>query len=95
VNEIELVGTMVADCFDIEYQELFTVKRFAEIETARRFMYYILNQHYNFSVTKLSEDFETTDTSIIFSLKHIAHWIKESELAKKDYFNIISKLEQL
>jgi chromosomal replication initiation ATPase DnaA len=54
VNEIELVGTMVADCFDIEYQELFTVKRFAEIETARRFMYYILNQNYNFSLTKLS-----------------------------------------
>lgn len=92
MNEIEKVGVAVADCFDIDYEDLFSAKWFIDIETARRFVYYILNQHYNFSVNRLCEEFEKTDTSINFGIKHIHNWIHNSEQASKDYNIIITKL---
>jgi len=87
-----LVSIAVADCFDLEYEQIFSTKSFIEIVTARRFVYYILNQHYNFSVNTLCEEFEKTDTSINFGIKHIHNWIKNSEQANKDYNIIITKL---
>ena len=93
MDKIDKVSLAVADYFDIEYLELFSAKWFIEIETARRFVIYILNKHYNYSVNNLCWEFEKTDTSINFSINYVDNWIHTDEKAKKDYLYIISKLD--
>ena len=93
INHINIVGLIVADRFDLEYNELYYGKRYTEIETARRFFIYILNKHYNYTVNTLCCEFETTDTSINFSIEYVDTWINNDEKAKKDYLYIISKLD--
>jgi chromosomal replication initiation ATPase DnaA len=93
MNTVEKVCVAVADCFDLEYEQLLASNKYIEVVTARRFVYYILNKKYNYSVESLCEEFEKTDASINFGVNHINKWLDYSKEAKKDYLYIISKLD--
>lgn len=92
-KELAVAKIAVASVFDLNCDQLFNELQYVDVVTARRFVFYVLKNKYNYSVTDIAIEFGKSESSIYYSLRHIDEWLIKSDQANKDFKDIINIID--